>query len=128
MIKWISDFWLDYSASYYNRLKKYDREPVIDIFFHTSSIMSLNINTLLILFFKLINLNFIEKKYLIISTVFVFFMVYMIYNKMDESTKEILIKNRVPKYRWYFYRIYSLLSIIFFFITIYLMSAPVHMK
>lgn len=126
MIKWISDFWLDYSASYYNRLKKYDKEPVIDIFFHTASIMSINVNTLLIVFFKLIKLNFIDKKYLILSTVFVFFMVYVIYNKMDKSTKENLIKNRVPKYKWYYYRTYSLFSIILFFMTIYLMSTPVH--
>jgi hypothetical protein len=121
MIKIIFDFWLDFSVSRHNQLKKYESEPELRIILNTSFVQSLNINTILVLVLKLINFNLIEIRYLLIVVIIIFILNYLAYNRMSEERKE-LIKKRVPKHNRLFYLTYSLLSALLLFVVVYLVS------
>lgn len=76
IIKGLIDFWLDYASSSYNRLKKKDKDPEIDILLNTSFIQSLNINLILIVIFKLSQFKVKDFKYMIVTTILLFIFNY----------------------------------------------------
>ncbi|WP_278022668.1 hypothetical protein [Flavobacterium ginsengisoli] len=61
------EFWLGYAVSRYNQLKKYEKDPVVDIFMHVSFVQSVNLNTVLCLICKLLDLELIYYLYAMIA-------------------------------------------------------------
>jgi len=121
MIKTIFDFWLDYSVSRYNRLKRYENDPEARIILNTSFVQSLNVNTILLILLKLFNFNLADLRYLIITVIILFILNYLAYKRMSGEKKE-LIKKRIPKYKRLYYVIYSLLSAVLLILVVYLFS------
>lgn len=120
-LRWIVIFWLDYAVSGYNRLKKYDNDPEIDIILNTSFIQSLNINLIFVFLFKVIDFKVSDFKYMLITTLLLVIINYLCYNKLDDKEKKSL-KERIPKFENYVYRLYALISAILLFICAYFLS------
>ncbi|OXA75864.1 hypothetical protein SAMN05444397_1197 [Flavobacterium aquidurense] len=116
----MKEFWLDYAASSYIKLIKKDKDPEIDILLNISFVQSLNVNLVLVIVFKLINVEITDFKYMIISSLLIFLINYFIYNRLSEKEKQ-RIKNRVPKFKYYIYRLYALFSAIILFVCAYLL-------
>jgi len=116
----MKQFWLDYIASSYIKLIKKDKDPEIDVLLNTSFVQSLNVNLVLVIVFKLINFKIADFKYMIITSLLIFIVNYFIYNRLSEKEKE-KIKNRVPKFKSYIYRLYALFSAIILFLCAYLL-------
>lgn len=118
MISYIENFWMDYSASYYRKLKKVDKAPGIDIYFNTSTTMSLNAMVPLIILSHVLNVDFVKMQYMLIPMLIVFLFNWLWVKRNPQKTK--VICDRKPKYRWFYYRLYSLSSVVIFLVTIYL--------
>ncbi|MHC0441740.1 hypothetical protein [Flavobacterium sp. 3-210] len=112
----MKQFWLDYAASRYHKLIKKDKDPEIDVLLNTSFVQSLNVNLVLVIVFKLINFKITDFKYMIVTTILIFLINYVIYNRLSEKEK---IKNRVPKFKSYIYRLYALFSAIALLVCAY---------
>jgi|GEM_PF-4658591 len=123
MINSIKEFWMDYYAYYYTRLKRNgsDDDAEFEILLSTIITLLLNVNTLLIILLKLFDFNFVEKRYMIVTGIIVFLISMFFYKRMDTSKKE-AIRNRIPRYKWYVYQGYSALSLFLFLFVIYLVS------
>lgn len=119
-MNWIINFWLDYASSGYNKLKKNDSDPEIDIILNTSFIQSLNLDLILVLIFKLISFKITDFKYMIITTIIMIVINYFWYNNLSKSKKE-EIKNRIPQFGSFVYRLYALFSAVSLFIIAYLL-------
>jgi hypothetical protein len=122
MIKYILNFWLDYSVSMYNQLKKHENEPEIRIILETSFIQSLNINTILLILLKVVNCPILDIRYFLITVVLLFIINYLKYNSLDLESK-IFLKKRIPKYKRIVYTLFSFLSAVIFFIFVVLSSS-----
>jgi hypothetical protein len=118
-INYIKNFWLDFSISHYNRLKKHETNSEIIVLINSSFIQSLNVNTLLILILKLINMELTELKFLIITTIVIFIFNYVYFSRLNFKEKEQL-KSRIPKHNRIFYEIYSLISAALPFVLLYM--------
>ena len=119
------EFWLGYAVSRYNQLKKYERDPVIDIFMHVSFVQSVNLNSILCLICKLLDLKLVFYLYAMIGgclAVLAFNFIW--YSKLDNKTKEEL-KSKSPKFSLRVYKLYSLFSTILFGLTVYLLRQGV---
>ena len=114
---------MDYYAYYYARLKKNgsDKDPEFHVLLRVLGTIVLNVNTILIIVFKMIDINLVEKKYLLVVASVTVLICLFYWNKMDESYKN-QIKSRIPHYNWYVYQGYSFFSIILIFLTVYLVS------
>ncbi|MEO6175392.1 MAG: hypothetical protein ABIP27_09615 [Flavobacterium circumlabens] len=121
IIKGLIDFWLDYASSSYNRLKKKDKDPEIDILLNTSFIQSLNINLILIVIFKLSQFKVKDFKYMIVTTMLLFIFNYFWYNKLQDIRKE-EIKNRTPRFSNSVYKVYAVFSAILLFFVAYVLK------
>ncbi|MRX42074.1 hypothetical protein GJU43_22595 [Flavobacterium sp. LC2016-23] len=121
IIKGLIDFWLDYASSSYNRLKKKDKDPEIDILLNTSFIQSLNINLILVVIFKLTQFKVKDFKYMIVTTILLFIFNYFWYNKLQDIRKE-EIKNRTPRFSNSVYKVYAVFSAILLFFVAYVLK------
>ena len=122
IINQIVNFWLDYSVSGYNNLKKHDNDPEIDILLNTSFIQSLNLNLVLVLIFKCFDFKLSDYKYLIITTLVLIAVNYFWYNKLTDNEKNKL-KSRTPKFKKYVYRFYAVFSGVLLLFIGYLLSS-----
>ncbi|WJS94244.1 hypothetical protein NYQ10_19330 [Flavobacterium johnsoniae] len=115
------EFWLDYSIARYNKLKKYDSDPEIDIFMHVSFIQSINLNTILCLFCKIVNLELVYYLYAMIAgSIIVLVFNFLWYKKLNARDKK-QIKKRIPKYTLRIYKLYALFSTVLFGLILYLL-------
>jgi hypothetical protein len=110
-INYIKNFWLDFSISHYNRLKKHETNSEIIVLINSSFIQSLNVN--------LINMELTELKFLIITTIVIFIFNYVYFSRLNFKEKEQL-KSRIPKHNRIFYEIYSLISAALPFVLLYM--------
>ena len=111
----IKSFWLDYAISKYNKLKKNDTNPEIDVVMNTSFIQSLNINSILLLLLKIINIHLNDLKFMFLITLSLITINYILNKKYNILKKEVL-KNRIPKYKNSIYSLYGLFSAIILFV------------
>ncbi len=119
------EFWLGYAVSRYNQLKKYEKDPVLDIFMHVSFVQSVNLNTILCLICKLLDLELVFYLYAMIGGCLVVLAFNFIwYSKLDNKTKEEL-KSKRPKFSLRIYKLYSLFSTILFGLTVYFLRQGV---
>ncbi|GAA3729233.1 hypothetical protein GCM10022422_09120 [Flavobacterium ginsengisoli] len=113
------EFWLGYAVSRYNQLKKYEKDPVVDIFMHVSFVQSVNLNTVLCLICKLLDLELIYYLYAMIAGCLgLLAFNFLWYSKLDIKKKEGL-KTKKPMFSLLVYKLYSLFSTVFFGLTVY---------
>lgn len=124
VIAFLKNFWLDFFAAFYKRLKKNAAyETPISIVLHVSFTQAVNFNTLLVifwyLFFSSIRLNF----FILFSPVVVMGLInsYYFYRKLDEKQR-VFILNRKPKYKTIVYDLYDVFSTVLFILVLYLAS------
>jgi len=114
---------MDHYAYYYTRLSrnKSNQDPEFEILLSILITFLLNINTMLIIGFKIFDFNFVERRYMIGTGIIVFLISMFFYRRMETESKE-GIKKRIPRYKWYIYQGYSVFSVFFFLFVIYLVS------
>ncbi|MNK82664.1 hypothetical protein D3C87_1024450 [compost metagenome] len=97
-----------------NQLKKYEKDPVVALFLHISFVHSVNLNTVLCLICKLIDLELIYYLYAIIGGCLgLLAFNFLCYSKLDSKTKKGL-KTKNPKFSPRVYKLRSLFSIVLF--------------
>lgn len=122
-IKFIKEFWLDFFAAYYKRLKKNTpNETTISIVLHVSFTQAVNFNTLLVIALSLfysIRLNFI----ILFLPVVLLCLInsYYFYYKLNEEQRKVIL-NKTPKYKTIIYDLYDVFSTILFIISLYIFS------
>ena len=123
IIKFVKEFWLDFFAAYYKRLKKNTaNETSISIVLHLSFTQAVNFNTVLVIvlyLFTSIKLNFIIL-FLPIVLLCLINSYYFYYKLNEEQRKAIL--NKTPKYKTIVYDLYDVFSTILFMLSLYIFS------
>lgn len=123
IIEFFKNFWLDFFAAHYKRLKKNaEYETPISIVFHVSFTQAVNFNTVLVIILSLftsIELNFIILFFPVVLS-FLINSYYYYYKINREQRKSIL--NKVPKHKTIAYDLYDLFSTILFILSLYVFS------
>jgi hypothetical protein len=122
-IQFVKEFWLDFFAAYYKRLKKNAvNETPISIVLHLSFTQAVNFNTLLVFALSLfysIKLNFI----ILFLPVILLCLInsYYFYYKLNEEQRKAIL-NKTPKYKTIVYDLYDMFSTILFIFSLYVFS------
>ena len=124
IIEFFKNFWLDFFAAYYKRLKKNAAYEIpISIVLHVSFTQSVNFNTLLIiichLFFTSIGLNF--TIFFSIIGIFILFNSYYFYSVLSKEQRGAILV-RKPRYKPIIYSLYSVFSTVLLVLVVIMAS------
>ncbi|CAH8284490.1 hypothetical protein EV196_101282 [Mariniflexile fucanivorans] len=123
IIEFFKDFWLDFFAAYYKRLKKNAAyETPISIVLHLSFTQAVNFNTVIVIvlhLFTSIKLNFIILFLPIVLLCLINF--YYFYHKLNKKQRKAIL-NKEPKYKIILYDLYDVFSTILFMLSLYVFS------
>lgn len=122
IIEVFKNFWLDFFAANYKRLKKNATyETPISIVSHLSFTQAINFNTILVFFLYLVNIKLSFT--ILFSPIVILFIIncYYFYHKLNSEERNVIL-GKMPKYNTFVYDLYDVFSTILFMFSLYLFS------
>ena len=118
----IKEFWLDFFSAYYRRLKKNaDYETPYSILLYMGFVQGNCFNSIFVILLHLFSVKL--NKWILLAPMvgFVVINCYIFYYKFNESQRKAAI-DRKPHYKRIVYDLFDFLSVVLFFIVLYILS------